>query len=117
MLSLVTCALALNVAVKPVSTAMRAPAPSLLMNGDSKTFGKLPESVSMAGACPVLVGPNGKEAGYSGSSAPVRAGSCSGFVYESAVPLSAALGMSFKEGVEGRVVPTKNAMVMPMNFN
>tara|TARA_B110001452_G_scaffold7467_1_gene6672 strand:+ start:356 stop:661 length:306 start_codon:yes stop_codon:yes gene_type:complete len=56
MLSLLSSSLSLNVGVKPNFNA-RMPAASML--GNDHKFGKLPASVSMAGACPAIVSSDG----------------------------------------------------------
>ena len=72
MFSLITAALALTAAVKAPSSSARAHA---MMNAslESKGFGKLPASCSMAGATPMMV-----DGSYSGgdtlAGAPVRTG-------------------------------------------
>lgn len=99
MLSLVTSALALTVGVGPIiSSSARAPAVSMVQGCSPQgIFGKLPDSVSMAGAVPVFVGSDGtKVDGYSGESTPVRKGFASEFVYGPRTSMGEALGCVIK---------------------
>ena len=111
MFSLITAALALTAAVKAPSSSARAHA---MMNAslESKGFGKLPASCSMAGATPMMV-----DGSYSGGDAlsetPVRTGHNSDFVYGSRVPLSQALGCSTPAGGKA----STQGLLKPMNFN
>jgi len=95
MLGLITSALSLNIGVSPVVTPVRVLSLSMLSNGDMANWGKLPPSVDMAGACPIVIGVNGKEDGYGGTVAPIRKGTRSEWIYESRASLGQALDCSF----------------------
>lgn len=118
MLSLVCSGLALTVGVKaPIN--LRAQPASMMAYGHSAmglTFdGKLPESCSMAGAIPIIIGASGTEATAGNQLVldPVREGTTSDFVYGRAEPLSKVLSCSFATG-PNKVVPMT---APPMDFN
>lgn len=96
-----------------------APATGFMTGSIHQKWGKLPDSVSMAGACPIVVGAGGKKvAGYSENNVPVRKDSAGEFVYDSRAALGTAIGASNKAPLfKGKVVPTGRAMLQPMNFN
>lgn len=118
MLHLVTGALALTVGMKPMPTSTRAPA--ALMASDMGCtpmglFGKaMPASCSMAGATPIVVGPDGKGKYAGGDNAiganPVRTGSSSQFLAS-----GESLGKSL--GFVQTSAPASGSTMAPMDFN
>jgi hypothetical protein len=114
MLSLVTSALALTVGMQ-VPMSSRAPGVSMMaVGGQVVDFGKLPASVSMAAATPVVVGKDSTK--YSGgdtlSKPTVRKGAYSEFV-DNRTPLSQAVGSQFTVDR----APTGTPLLKPMDYN
>jgi hypothetical protein len=106
MLSLVTGALSLTVGLQSMPASTRVPTVSMV-SSFGKDFGKLPASVSMAGATPVVVGEGGGS--YKGGDTlscemnARRESMSSDFVYGARESLGEAIGSTFKVGM---VVPT-----------
>ena len=122
MLHLVTSALSLTVGMSPVATSSRVSGALMVESLERKACydrnqGSLPASVSMAGATPVFVGGDGFEKYIGGSTLHEKeemSGWGSGFVYEDRTPLGQAIGCVVPTAGK---VPSKGAMLKPMDFN
>ena len=118
MMYLVTSALALTVGMRPMGATTRAPAVEMKATKPIWPFvSKLPASCSMAGATPMIIGPDGKGS-YAGGDTlagdETRTGRSEDFV-ASYTPMGQVVGCVIPTAAAAK--PTEGALQMPINAN